>query len=141
MFSNIKNIVKKIGFTAAALALAAGIASAPAASASDLSPSNSPVPVVEQQAGILQVLVGFPTASTQQATVSVYSVSGDVYYSAVTGPNGEVSLKVPAGAYTVRIAAKGYQTVTQEVKIASGETTLVKVALSPVLSSRLAVSR
>src|SRR5687768_6864132 len=92
MFSNIKNIVKKIGFTAAALALAAGIASAPAASASDLSPSNSPVPVVEQQAGILQVLVGFPTASTQQATVSVYSVSGDVYYSAVTGPNGEVSL-------------------------------------------------
>src|SRR5687767_7731380 len=110
MITNIKNIVKKIGFTAAALALAAGLASAPAASASALATSDSanPVPVVEQQEGKLHVIVGFPTASTQQASVTVYSVDGAVLYGAVTGANGEATLKVPAGAYMVKISAKGY---------------------------------
>src|SRR5688500_14204755 len=77
MFSNIKSIVKKIGFTAAALALAAGLASAPAASASSLSSDSTSIVanVEDVSTGKLVVHVGTMSASliNPTAVVTVYN--------------------------------------------------------------------
>jgi uncharacterized membrane protein len=131
MFS-IKNTIKNIGMTAAALALVAGIAGAPSASASSLSSSRlSSTPIVQQQEGKINVVVytSRPTVTPQQATVAVLDRNGEVVSKALVNAGGQITFKVNTGAYKVQVSADGFGTETREVKVSPDATSNVKVVL------------
>jgi hypothetical protein len=132
MFGNVKNLVRKIGFAAAAFALAAGIASAPVASAGPLLSSGKgslSTPLV-RETGSLKVYVGFvPEGTTQQATVAVYDEYGQGVAKALAHYGSELSFDLSEGIYKLRITAKGYRPAGEVVKVAANSTTYVKIAL------------
>jgi hypothetical protein len=130
MISKMKNVLKTLGLTAA-LALAVGMASAPAASASSLatSPTSLATPLIRENGG-LKVYVGFdPANPSQQATVAIYDAYGQPVAKALATYGSEVSFELPEGIYKVGITADGYRPAGEVVKVAANSTTYVKIAL------------
>ena len=62
------------------------------------------------------------------ATVTVEELNLTVY----TGPNGEFSVSVPPGTYTVTASAEGYESETQVVDVGENETVIVTFTLPPL---------
>ena len=138
MITNIKHIVKKIGFTAAALALAAGLASAPAASASSLSSIGTSPIVQNVNTGKLSVAVETMSASALNplAIVTVYNEKGEAVAKAETSPNSNiVGFVLAEGIYKVVVTAQGFQPTGDYVKVVANDSTDVKFLLTPASSS------
>lgn len=72
-------------------------------------------------AGVLEGKVLDPTSTPiAGARVSVNSKDGHAWPAVVTGLDGEFSIALPAGDYTVHILADGFEKKTQAVTLASG---------------------
>jgi hypothetical protein len=130
MISKMKNVLKTLGLTAA-LALAVGMASAPAASAASLatSPTSLTTPLIRENGG-LKVYVGFdPANPNQYATVAIYDEYGQPVAKALASYGNEVSFDLAEGIYKVVITADGYLPAREVVKVAANTTTYVKIAL------------
>jgi hypothetical protein len=130
---NIKNGIKNVGMTAAALALVAGIGfGSTSASASSLTASRlTTTSIVQAQEGKINVAVSFdrPTTTPQQATVLVLDTNGQVVAKGLTGSTRQVTFKVAEGEYKVQVSADGFATETFELKVSPNTTTGVKVTL------------
>jgi hypothetical protein len=130
MISEMKNVLKTLGLTAA-LALAVGLASAPPASASSL--ATSPVSIsttLVRETGMLKVYVGFdPANPNQYATVAIYDEYGQPVAKALASYGNEVSFDLTEGIYKVSITADGYRPAGEVTKVAANSTTSVKIAL------------
>jgi hypothetical protein len=70
------------------------------------------------------------------ASVAVLDLTGNAIIKGSTDAGGYFSSYVPEGAYKLTVTAKGFQPFSTQIKIAVGQSTTVKAALTPAPSAQ-----
>jgi|GEM_PF-1822215 len=94
--------------------------------ATSTDPAVSPVPEGKLS---VHVLNGQNGDVAINATVVVYDINGNGITKGVTDSYGYFATVLPAGDYSVKVFADGYQEFSQNAEIVPGEATVIKVAL------------
>ncbi len=125
VIASTRNSVRVLGLFAIMMAFAAMFA-AGSASANTITPNTSRV-----SAGTF--IVSVVDAKSQDivagAEVEISNAKGQVVAKAVVGKSGVVEFKLAQGVYKMHVSAEGYQTMSAEIAIKSGQSSKTQVAL------------